>query len=287
MQIVTDRAADLSPEQQEGLDIFYAPLTIVLEGKEYISGVDIEHEAFYALLESTRAMPTTSLPSAGEFAEIYRQLAAKDPDILSVHISSGLSGTFNAARSAVELAPEANVTVIDTRTLSGAEGWQVEAAARAAKAGWDVERIKELLGKISAVSDTAYTLPELDYLIHGGRISHLTGLLASALNIRPIIGVNKADGKYAQWGRARTFKRAVQALGDIVAKQHPIGTKMRVQILHGRNLEAAEQLQERFEELFECTFIPTTAIAPVLGAHTGPGLVGAAYAPLDSFPAMP
>ena len=118
-------------------------------------------------------------------------------------------------------------------------------------------------------------------------IGHLTGLLASALNIRPIIGVDKSDGKYAQWGRARTFRRAVEAIGDIVAKQHPTGTKMRVQILHGLNLEAAEQLQARFEELFECTFIPTTAIAPVLGAHTGPGLVGAAYAPLDSFPAMP
>ena len=120
-----------------------------------------------------------------------------------------------------------------------------------------------------------------------GVVAVPTGLLASALNIRPIIGVDKSTGKYAQLGRARTFKRAVQALGDIVAKQHPIGTKMRVQLLHGRNLEAAEQLQARFEELFECTFIPTTAIAPVLGAHTGPGLVGAAYAPLDSFPAMP
>jgi DegV family protein with EDD domain len=287
MQIVTDRAADLSPEQQEGLDIFYAPLTIILEGREYISGVDIEHEAFYALLESTRAMPTTSLPSAGELAAIYRQLAAKDPDILSVHISSGLSGTFNAARQAVEMVPEANVTAVDTRTLSGAQGWQVEAAARAVQAGWGVERIKTLLGQIGAASDTVFTLPDLGYLIHGGRISHLTGLLASALNIRPIIGVDKSDGKYAQLGRARTFKRAVEAIGDIVAKQHPIGTKLRVQIMHGLNLEAAEQLRARFEALFECTFLPLTAIAPVLGAHTGPGLVGAAYAPLDTFPAMP
>jgi DegV family protein with EDD domain len=287
MQIVTDRAADLTPEQLKGLDIFYAPLTITLEGREYVSGVDIEHEAFYALLESTRAMPTTSLPSAGEFTAIYRQLAEKDPDILSVHISSGLSGTVNAARQAAEMVPEANVTVIDTRTLSGAQGWQVEAAARAAQAGWGLERIKELLGQISTVSDTIFTLPELDYLIHGGRISHLTGLLASALNIRPIIGVDKSDGKYAQWGRARTFRRAVEAIGDIVAKKHPTGIKMRVQIMHGLNLEAADLLRERFEALFECTFLPFTAIAPVLGAHTGPGLVGAAFAPLDSFPAMP
>jgi DegV family protein with EDD domain len=287
MQIVTDRAADLSPQQQGGLDIIYAPLTITLAGQTYISGVDIEHEAFYALLDSTRAMPTTSLPSAGELAVIYRQLAEKDPDILSVHISSGLSGTVNAARQAAEMVPEANVTVIDTRTLSGAQGWQVEAAARAAQAGWGVGRIKELLGQISTVSDTIFTLPELDYLIHGGRISHLTGLLASALNIRPIIGVDKSSGKYAQWGRARTFRRAVESIGDIVAKKHPTGIKMRVQIMHGLNLEAADLLRERFEALFECTFLPIIAIAPVLGAHTGPGLVGAAFAPLDSFPAMP
>lgn len=287
MQVITDRAADLSPEQLAGLDITFAPLTLTLDGKSYRSGVDIQHTEFYDLLTSTNGMPTTSLPSAGEFAEIYRTAAQTDPDIISVHISSGLSGTYNSACQGAEMVPEANVTVVDSRTLSGAEGWQVEAAARAARAGWPVEKITALLGQIGEATETIFTLPELKYLIHGGRISHMKGLLASALNIKPIIGVDKTTGKYAQRGRARTFRRAVEALIDLIAEDHPEGSALRVQVMHANDLPTAESLRDRLAQRFECTFLPISDIAPVLGAHTGPGLVGVAYAALADFPALP
>lgn len=287
MQVITDRAADLSPEQLAGLDITFAPLTLTLDGRSYVSGVDIQHQEFYDLLVNAEGMPTTSLPSAGEFAELYRAAAQKDPDILSVHISSGLSGTYNAAAQGAQMVPEANVTVWDTMTLSGAEGWQVEAAARAARAGWSVEKTLDLLNTIRRITETAYTLPELKYLIHGGRISHLSGLLASVLHIRPIIGVSKDDGKYYQMGRARTFNRAVESIGDVIAKQHPDGSALRMQVLHARNPEAAERLRGLLERRFDGTFLPAGDIAPVLGAHTGPGLVGVVYAPLAAFPELP
>lgn len=287
MQVITDRAADLTASQLEGLDISFAPLTLTLDGKSYVSGVEIGHQEFYDLLVSAEGMPTTSLPSAGEFAEMYRAAAQTDPDILSVHISSGLSGTVNAAQQGAQMVPEANVTVVDTKTLSGAEGWQVEAAARAVQAGWPLERVLSLIGQVRSVTDTIFTLPELKYLIHGGRISHLSGLLASALNIKPIIGVNEETGKYEQRGRARTFERALSSLGKVIAKRHPEGTPLRVQIMHARNLEAAHRLREQLAETFECTFLPVSDIAPVLGAHTGPGLVGIVYAPLADFPQMP
>ncbi len=287
MQLVTDRGADLSPEQLKGLNIHYVPLTLTLDGRSYRSGVDIQPDEFYALLNATDSMPTTSQPSAGDFAAIYRELAATDPEILSVHISSGLSGTYNSARLGAEMVPEANVTLIDTKTLSGAEGWQVEAAARAINAGWPLANIVEMLKQISAMTDTIYTLPTLKYLIHGGRINHLTGLLASTLNIKPLIGVDKTDGKYAQRARVRTFKAAVQYIGDVIAKQHPPGSALRVQVMHANNPEGAEILYKRLDKLFRCTWLPTGPIAPVLGAHTGPGLVGAAYASLSGFPDIP
>src|SRR5512138_1079925 len=100
MQILTDRAADLSPQQLEGLDIHYAPFIFMLDGKEYSSGVDIQPDEFYQLLEATDGMPSTSVPAPGVFTEIYRKLAQTDPDILYVHVSSGLSGTYNSARVA-------------------------------------------------------------------------------------------------------------------------------------------------------------------------------------------
>jgi DegV family protein with EDD domain len=287
VQIVSDRGMDLSAEQMEGLDIHLVPLVINLDGKSYRSGVDIQPDEFYRLLAATDSMPTTSQPSAGDFAELYRQLAASDPDILSIHISSGLSGTVNAAKAGVEQVPEANVTIVDTKTLSGAQGWQVEAAARAVKAGWSKERVLALVERVNAATDTIYTLSDLKYLIHGGRISHMKGLIASVLNIKPMIGVEKVGGTYAQRGQARTFSRAVRGLVDQIAQQHPPGSTLRVQVLHAHNPEGAAMLQEQLDGRFDCTWLPASSIAPVLGAHTGPSLVGAVYAPLADYPDLP
>jgi DegV family protein with EDD domain len=138
MQIVTDSGTDLrlSPEEMGGLKVHVLPLIVTLEGRSYREGVDIQADEFYRLLAATDSMPVTSLPSAGSFAETYRRLSATDPEILSIHISSGLSGTVGAAQAGAALAPEANVTIVDTKTLSAAAGWQVEAAWRGAQAGW-------------------------------------------------------------------------------------------------------------------------------------------------------
>jgi DegV family protein with EDD domain len=274
---------DLAPEQMSGLDIHFVPLVFTLDGKDYRSGEDIQPDEFYHLLAATHSFPTTSQPSPGIFAELYRQLAATDPDILSIHISSGLSGTINSAQLGAQMVPEANVTIVDTKTLSGAQGWQVEAAARALNAGWPLERILALLDRVRAATDTIYTLATMRYLIHGGRISHLKGLLASVLNIKPLIGVEKEGGTYVQHGAARTLRSAILKIADMVAEQHKPGTALRVQVLHGNNLEGAALLRERMSELFVCTWLPTGPIAPVLGAHTGPGLVGLAYAPQAAF----
>ncbi len=283
MQIVSDRGMDLSPEQQQGLDIHLAPLRLILDGRTYESGIDIQPDEFYSLLAASENYPTTSQPAPGDFVELYRKLAARDPDILSIHISSGLSGTVNAARTAAAMVPEANVTIVDTKTLSGAQGWQVEAAARAVRAGWPKERVLDLVARVSAATDTIYTLQTLRYLIHGGRISHLKGLLAQALNIKPLITVEKTGGTYVQAGQARSLERGIHKLADHLAQQHGQGSHLRLQVLHAHNPEGAALLRERLDELFQCTWLPTGPIAPVLGAHTGPGLVGVVSAPAAAF----
>jgi len=287
MQVVSDRAMDLSDEQMQGLDVHLVPLTFTLDGKTYRSGEDVQPDEFYQLIASTESFPTTSQPSAGEFAEVYRQLAATDPDILSVHISSGLSGTLNAAKAGAAMVPEANVTFVDTKTLSGAEGWQVEAAVHAVKAGWAKEKILTMLEKIGAATDTMYTLATLKYLIHGGRISHLKGLIGSVLNLKPLIGVEKQEGKYINLAQARTLEKATLKIVDQIALTYKHGTELRAHVMHGHNASGAQLLRERLDQVFKCTWLPTSSIAPVLGAHTGPGLVGIAYAPLAALPEMP
>jgi DegV family protein with EDD domain len=289
MQIVTDSGTDvwLPPQQAAELDIHTVPLVVTLEGVTYREGVDIEPEAFYDLLAATDSLPVTSQPAAGVFAETYRRLAAADPEILSIHISSGLSGTFNAAQAGAELVPEANVTHVDTKTLSAGAGWQVVAAARAARAGWPLARILALIARIGEAIESAYTLKELKYLIHGGRISHMKGLIASVLNLKPLIGVEKVGGTYVQLGQVRTFKRAVKGLADLIARQHAPGSALRVQVLHSFNPTGAAMLREQVDQRFDCTWLPVGPMSLVLGAHTGPSMVGVAYAPLEAFAEVP
>lgn len=287
MHIVTDSAADLSPSQREGLDIHSIPQTLTLDGISYRSGIDIQPDEFYALLEKASSFPTTSTPSPGDFADLYRSLAQSDPNILSIHVSSGLSGTYNTAKLGAQMVPEANITFYDTKTLSGAEGWHVEAAARAVKAGWETERILALMREISAETNLLFTLATLKYLIHGGRISHIRGLLGSILDIKPIIGVEKVEGKYVERGKGRSLSRSIPMVADIVAKQHPQGSRLRVQVMHAHYEEGAELLREKLNGMFDCVWLPTMSIAPVLGAHTGPGLVGAISAPQSVFDQVP
>jgi DegV family protein with EDD domain len=283
MQIVTDQGADLSDAQKAGLDIHYIPFRITLNGKTYVCGVDIDNVGFYKLLSDTQAFPVTSQPSPGDFAQVYRELVKADPDILSIHISSGISGAINSARIGAEMVPEAHVTIIDSKTLSCPQGWQVEAAAKAVRAGWRLAEIITLLDRVRQYADGLFTVSDLRYLIHGGRISHLKGLLASILNIKAVIGVTKDDGIYYSCGNERTFAKAIQRIVAVITKTIPRDSILRVQLLHGNNLQGVETLRDCLIQSYECRFEDVVQVAPFLGAHTGPSMVGLAFAPLDIF----
>jgi DegV family protein with EDD domain len=249
MKIVVDSGVDLciSPEQMAELGIHQVPLSVTFQGKTYREGLDITREQFYSMLSGSSDFPITSQPSPGLIAETYKAIAATDPDILSVHMSSGLSGTFNAAQLAAKLVPQARITHYDTKTLSPASGWQAVAAARAIKLGQSKEQALALMKRISDAADSLFTLKELRYLVHGGRISHIKGLVASLLNIKPIIGVEKVHGKYVQMGQGRDFKQAIEGITKIIARQHKPGMELRAQVVHGQNLEGADMLKKTME----------------------------------------
>ncbi len=286
MKIVTDSGCDLTKEQCLELGVTMLPLKVQLGEKTYLSGVDLTSEEFYDLLDQTEQMPLTSTPSVGEFADTYRKLAETDHEILSIHISSGLSGTYNAAEVAAQQV-DASITVLDTLTLSAGTGWQVEAAARAVKAGWGKAKILEMLKQIQAASDTYFTLPDLKYLIAGGRISHLKGLLASLLGIKPIIQVNKTDGKYYDIGKKRSFLKAVQEIPALILKKYGEGAAFRAQIVHASNPEGGEMLRDAMNKVFRCEWLADGLLGPALGAHTGRGMIGLIHAPLAEFPQLP
>jgi DegV family protein with EDD domain len=281
MKIVTDCAADFPAQELEELGITQAPLFIQFPEGE-VNSADISADAFYDRLENMRpVIPTTAQPSGGLFAELYRKLASTDKDILSIHISSGLSGTINAARDGGEqVKTEANVNFWDTLTLSGGERFQVMAAALANKAGWTMQAIQERLAKIRESVEVVYTLETLEYLARGGRIGRVKALAGALLNLKPIIRVERSDGKYSTVTSARTMPKAISTLSDHLHDMFgnkPVWTT----VLHGRFADKADELAASLRGKLNIARDEIVRISPVLGVHTGPGIVGAAIVPME------
>ena len=281
MKIVTDSAADMPASELQELGISQAPLFIHFPEGE-ISSNDITADDFYNRLEAMRpAIPTTAQPSSGVFADLYRSLSKPEKEpIFSVHISSGLSGTINSATvGSQEAASEADVTVWDTLTLSGGERFQVLAAALAAKAGWAMDAIQQRLAEIRSKTETIYTLETLEYLARGGRIGRVQALMGSLLKIKPIIRVAHEDGKYSTVAKSRTISAALTTISDHLQTMYA-KTPLWVTVLHGRFEAQALALKQELSTKLNVAKIEVLRISPVLGVHTGPGIVGAAVMPM-------
>jgi len=279
MKIVTDCAADMPLDEREQLGIVEAPLYIQFPEGE-VNSADLTPDEFYNRLEAMRPeIPTTAQPSSGMFADLYQKLAETSKYILSVHVSSGLSGTFNSARLGAEQVKDAVVNVLDTMTLSGGERFQVLAAAMAVKAGWGLDAIKEHLSAIREQTEVIYTLETLEYLARGGRIGRVQALMGAALRIKPIIRVDRADGKYSTVSKSRTIPQALEGIVDHLHVMYN-DTPVWVTVLHGRFHDGAESLSNLLSERLNAAKLEVMRISPVLGVHTGPGIVGAAVVPM-------
>ena len=280
MKIVTDCAADMLSEELEKLGIVQAPLFIQFPEGE-VNAAEISADDFYNRLEAMRPqIPTTAQPSSGIFAELYRKLALTEKNIFSVHISSGLSGTINSARDGGEqVKAEANVNYWDTLTLSGGERFQVMAAALADKAGWAMDKIHERLSRIREKTEVIYTLDTLEYLARGGRIGRVKALAGALLNLKPIIRVD-TDGKYSTVKNERTINKSISSIADHLVEKYGT-TPVWVTVLHGRFAEKADALAVEFKQKLNVAKIEIVRISPVLGVHTGPGIVGAAVVPME------
>ena len=279
MKIVTDSAADLPIDEVNEMDIKIAPLLIQFPEEE-VQSDDITPDSFYDRLKAMRPnIPTTAMPSIDMFARLYKQVAAKGEEILSLHISSGLSGTFDVASQGAKQSGQ-NITMVDTMTLSGGQRFQVLAAALAAKAGQSKEEILKLLERIRASTEVIYTLETLEYLQRGGRIGRVQALASSVLNIKPVINVDKADGKYSTVGKTRTLKKALKSIQEYLEATYGSGTPLWICVLHGKFAEQAEELAALVQDNLNVAKLEVLRISPVLGVHTGPGIVGIAAVPL-------
>jgi DegV family protein with EDD domain len=280
MKIVTDSAADLSKEEAELLNIEIAPLYIQFPEGE-VSSSQITPDDFYRRLQAIAPrIPTTAQPSTGIFSTIYQKLVEIGEEVISIHISSGLSGTIQSAQSGASQISEKLINLVDSFTLSGGQRFQVLAAALSAKAGKNKEWILERLTQIRQATEVVYTLDTLEYLQRGGRIGRVQALAGSLLHIKPVIHVDKADGKYSTIGKQRTISKALDEMAEHIFQLYGNGTPLWVSVMHGQFVEQAQKLAEIVQSRVSVKKIEILRISPVLGVHTGPGIVGLAVVPV-------
>ncbi|NLZ53615.1 MAG: DegV family protein [Thermoanaerobacteraceae bacterium] len=271
--LVTDSTADLTDEIKNKYNIHVVPLKVRFKEQEYFD-YELTSEEFYEKLSQASQLPVTSQPSPEDFGSLYRKLLKDHDEIISIHISSGLSGTINAANIAKE-GLNGKVHIIDSKTISLGIGLMVTEAARNISEGLSALQIVEGLSKVRRNIETLFTLNTLEYLQKGGRIGKVQGIMGSLLNIKPVVRVGD-DGIYHTYKKARSQERAlnsiVQAFQDLARGRKHI----RLAVAHGAAHQAGQYLKEALENALQLKTSIFTQVGPVIGVHTGPGTVGAA-----------
>jgi len=227
-------------------------------------------DAFYDGLRRASSLPTTSQPSIGDFLAVYEPLAAQGRDIVSVHISGGISGTVEAARQAAEQVQGVTIEVIDSRMACGALGLVVLAASAAAAGGGDVGAVAGRAHEAGEATRLWFAVDTLEYLRRGGRIGTAQAWLGGALKIKPILTL---DGEITPIERVRTSGRAFERMVDYMRSRQEDGADGWV-VQHIQAPDVVERLLERGHEMYGSDPVFVSEIGPVIGAHVGPGLVG-------------
>lgn len=271
--VVADHGFDAFPTLAN--DATITPFVVQL-GDETRASTQMPLPELLERLDAGGVHPSTSQPSPETYAERYR--AATRP-VLGVTVSSALSGSLNAADQARALAPEADVTLHDSGTVSIAQSFQVHAAMTARALGHDMATAIDWMRKVHAETELFFTLGTLVYLQRGGRIGRVMATLGTMLDLKPIITVDKAVGAYATVARARTWARALDALARHVTTRFGEGTPLRIGLVHGSNVADAEAVLERVRERHPILWSGFVPVGPALAVHVGAVAVGVAVAP--------
>jgi DegV family protein with EDD domain len=270
VRVVTDSAADLPPEVVQELGITVVPMLVLFGDEVCRDNIDLSSEEFFERLATSPVLPTTSQPSVGTFLETYRKLAAETDEIVSIHITARSSGTCESALQASKsLGGLPRVEVVDSQSASMGVGFQVIAAARAARAGASLEEVTAAARSVGRRVHVLALLETLEYLRRGGRIGRAQAFLGSVLNLKPLIAIR--DGVVHPVARVRTRARALDQMFHYCMAY---GDLEDVAVIHGTTPEDAEMLAQRIREHQPNVPIYVGRLGPALGVHGGPGIIG-------------
>lgn len=274
--VVTDTTAYLPTDVVEQHGIVLVPLYVVFGSDRTVKETEItDYPAFFEELRGADSLPTTSQPSVGDFIACFEELLVQGRDVVSIHISAGISGTSDSARQAAEqLEREGKggerIRVIDSTTTAGGLGLLVLVAAAAARAGSTIDDVEERVRQAREELKIWFALDTLEFLKRGGRIGAASAWIGSTLKVKPILSL---ESELTPVERVRTSSRAFDRLVDYARQRHESGADGWV-VQHIAAREQAERLIDRCREVFGCDPVFIGEIGPVLSAHTGPGLLG-------------
>jgi len=275
--IVTDSTADLPDDITRSRAITVVPLTVTLEGRDYLDGVDITADDFYRRLQSANGSATTSQPAPVRFQEAYQRLLQDHDEVVSIHISEKLSGTYAAAVQGAELAGAGGrVRVFDSGMVSMPLGLMVLAATEAAGGGAGAPAVVEQLEELRRRVGVFFMVATLEYLRRGGRIGAANALLGSVLQVKPVLTIR--DGEVTPLERVRTHDRALARVIELVREQDR-GQGLCAIVGHAASEAAAERIAAEIEP--GCDTLLVQPLGPVVGAHAGPGTVGVGCYPAE------
>ena len=273
VRVVTDSASDLPSDLAESLGITVVPCNVNFGTETFKDGVDISADEFYRRLTEGPTLPTTSQPSIGDFAQVYDELGKDADGIVSVHVSSKLSGTHNSAvQGKAQSAAQCPIEVVDSAQACMGQGMVAMAAARVAAQGAGIGEVAEAARGAVPRSQLYFLVNTLEYLERGGRIGKAKALLGTILKIKPMLTVK--DGEVHELGKARTFAKGVARLQEVARGSAPLESLC---ILHTTTPELAREIAASFNDLLpgdEEAFISRTG--PTVGTYVGPGVIGVA-----------
>lgn len=274
IKIVTDSTCDLNADVIEKMGIIVVPLSISINGENYLDRVDITPEVFIKKMKAAPELPKSSQPPAGEFLKVYDRLGNEGYEVISIHMTGGMSGTVRSAESAAQMT-SASVNVIDSRFISKGLAFQVLEAVKMASEGKTVGEILERLTVIREQTRLFVVVDTLENLVKGGRIGKGRAMIGSLLNIKPIASLE--GGEYTPVSKARSHSQVVKYLNNQFVEDVKGKTIKGVGLVHADGFELASRLKAAIKDSTGYDDIEIADTTPIISTHTGVGAIGFMY----------
>jgi DegV family protein with EDD domain len=274
-KIVVDTTCALSRDYCHQHDIDVVPQIIRFGEETFLEGVELEEPAFLQRLKSSAQLPATAAPAPGMFDEVYRRATEKGHAVLSIHPSSEVSGTVASANVARQLYANADIRVLDMRTIAGCLGEAVQLAVAWRDAGRTIDEVEAELRRLIPRCRTYFLVATLEYLRRNGRIGGASNLIGSMLQIKPILQLS--NGRVEPLDKVRTHQKALERLKELIVTECPRTPEARVSVMHADVRDEAERLRDELSAALNIQNIPVYSVGPAITTHAGPGVLAVGF----------